>query len=401
MMRTLPNLRHIRAVGAVCRTLSVSAAADEMNITQPAATHAILSLERYFEATLFLRRPNGTYPTEAGKVAARRIERFMEQLVAAAIHALGSTSRSERTIQSFLNRLTASQIRVLVAIAHSGSFVGAARSIGLSEPALHRLARTLERSIGRPIYFRSPSGITVNRLGADLARRLALARLEIDQAFDEVRSLEGRVAGHIKIGSLPRLQAQVLPRAIGKAARLLPEATFEVIDGPYEGLMRNLRDGRIDFLIGALRRPPPFDDVSSEELFKESYSVVARCDHPLTRRPAVDLHDLGGFEWVIPKAGTPVRAAFHDLFSPGNHPRVNIETGSFVATRGLLLESDRLTLLSRRQIAIEMNAGLLTIVPFSLPPEARSIGLTTRNGWLPSAVQSRFVDCLRESAAEE
>ena len=270
----------------------------------------------------------------------------------------------------------------------------------MAEPSLHRVARDLENSIGRTLYFRSLSGIGTNRIGSDLARRWGLARLEIDQAMDEIRGLEGIASGRVAIGSLPLARTLILPRAINRTSEAFPDASFEIIDGPYDTLLRNLREGVIDFLVGALRDPPPFDDVVGSELLRDPYAVVARRGHPLFERRVLGVTDLAEFQWVIPREGTPVRGAFEALFATGPRPSANIETSSLVATRGILLESDRLTLLSHRQIAIEERMKLLQVLPFPLPETSRSVGVTTRRGWLPSPVHLHFLQCLGTAARE-
>jgi DNA-binding transcriptional LysR family regulator len=225
--------------------------------------------------------------------------------------------------------------------------------------------------------------------------------LEIDAGFDEVRALGGFFSGRVAIGSLPLARTLILPRAIDRTLRVHPRAHFEIVDGPYQALLRNLREGAVDFLVGALRTPPPFDDIVSDELLWDPYAVVARNEHPLFAQAAVGLADLMRFSWVIPRKGTLVRAAFEALFPEGTRPVANIETSSLIATRGLLMESDRLTLLSERQIAIDERAGLLKALPFPLPRTSRPIGVVTRRDWLPSAVHESFLDGLHQAAGED
>jgi len=63
-----------------------------------------------------------------------------------------------------------------------------------------------------------------------------------------------------------------------------------------------------------------------------------------------------------------------------------------------LLESDRLTLISRQQIRREEAQGLVTTLSYDMSSTRRPIGLTTRRDWRPTATQIRFLGLLRESA---
>ena len=50
----------------------------------------------------------------------------------------------------------------------------------------------------------------------------------------------------------------------------------------------------------------------------------------------------------------------------------------------MLLGSDALTLLSPAQLAVELEAGVLATLP-TPAPVLRTIGITTREGWRPTA----------------
>ncbi len=68
-------------------------------------------------------------------------------------------------------------------------------------------------------------------------------------------------------------------------------------------------------------------------------------------------------------------------------------------TRSILLESDCLSILSRRQIVIEEREGLLTCLPVAQDVRKQlgtpTIGITMRETWLPSRLQSIFLDHIR------
>lgn len=83
----------------------------------------------------------------------------------------------------------------------------------------------------------------------------------------------------------------------------------------------------------------------------------------------------------------------------GELPEVSIECGSVLTIRELLLETDMLTLLSPDQLRVEIEAGLhLTLAP-PLAIE-RTIGITTRRDWRPTAPQRDMITILHDVAQE-
>ena len=57
------NLRHLRAVAAIRRCGSVSRAAGEVALSQPAVTQGVAKLEAQLGLRLFERGPSGMVPT--------------------------------------------------------------------------------------------------------------------------------------------------------------------------------------------------------------------------------------------------------------------------------------------------------------------------------------------------
>jgi DNA-binding transcriptional LysR family regulator len=228
-----------------------------------------------------------------------------------------------------------------------------------------------------------------------------VALTEIDQARDELHELEGRMEGRVKVASLPLARTLLLARAINPLLAAHPNARIEVVDGSYELLSQQLRAGSSDILIGALRSGADLQGLRAEPLFVDPYAIVGRPGHALLGLGrGAELEELASSGWVAQRPGTPIRAAFDALFEDHpTPPRASIETSSLVLTRAIVIESDRLTMLSRRQIAIEEREGILRCIPVS--PEvkrllrARTIGVTTREDWLPSRLQRTFLEHLR------
>ena len=80
-------------------------------------------------------------------------------------------------------------------------------------------------------------------------------------------------------------------------------------------------------------------------------------------------------------------------------PSVPIECGSVIMLRQMLLAGDGLTLLSPAQVAVEVDAGVLQVLPPPVPVERR-IGIISRVGWRPTATQAAFIDLLRKCGAQ-
>ncbi|MGB8615126.1 MAG: LysR family transcriptional regulator, partial [Pseudolabrys sp.] len=111
-------------------------------------------------------------------------------------------------------KITDAQVRALIAISESVSFDEAARLVGITEPSLHRAARTLERVLRRTLYRRTAKGFTTNPPGTELARRLKVAAREIEYGIDEVSAEHGHFVSRIVVGNIPHSDIHLLSAAI-------------------------------------------------------------------------------------------------------------------------------------------------------------------------------------------
>jgi LysR family transcriptional regulator, regulator for genes of the gallate degradation pathway len=208
----------------------------------------------------------------------------------------------------------------------------------------------------------------------------------------EVSEALGREVGQIVIGAMPLSRSFILPKAIAHYRARRPRLLIRVLDGRYADLLGGLRRGEIDFLIGALRDPPPIADVEQTLLFEDSLVLVARPGHPLAAAATVTLDDLAGFPWVVAGPGTPARAHFDRLTAPlaDRTPDGIVETADFILMRELLLASNYLGCISHLQAEAEIAKELIAQLAFELPGTSRPIGITTRLGWGPTPSQSEF-----------
>jgi DNA-binding transcriptional LysR family regulator len=140
--------------------------------------------------------------------------------------------------------------------------------------------------------------------------------------------------------------------------------------------------------------------VLQEHLFDDPLAIIARAGHPLARRRRLTAAALRQYQWIAPRANSPLRVHFNALLASAGIEMQSppLECNSLAAARAFLLESDRMMLLSAHQIHYEMRAGELVALPHPAGSVVRPIGLTLRRDWRPTGTQQRLLDILRRSA---
>lgn len=386
-----PSLWHLHVASAAMKSGSFSAAADASGLTQSAVSQAVSSLERYYGCALMERR-SGNPPTKAGHILEARADRAVDFVALGLRDAAGlSPGRAMQVIRLVSIR----RLEALAMLVRLGGFGHAARALGIARPTVHRAVRDLEAAIGIRLFEATSHGVTPTRRAESLARQSSLAFAELRQLDAELKAVRGEVGGALVIAAMPLARAHLVPTAAELFARSRPGYRITILEGAYDDLLSALRRGDVDMIVGAVRENLQLNDVSQERLFVDTLSVIMRAGHPLAARRSISRNDLPKFSWVAPRLESPLRATYESLFPRAAPPNDMIECNSVSAARSILMQSDRLMLLSQAQIFYEAEAGLLIAKPLSGATMSRDIGLSTRVHWMPTALQEEFVDLIR------
>lgn len=373
------NLRHLQAIVQIAELGTMNAAAQAVNLTQPAITQALARLEQLTAIPLFERRPGGMVPTDAAELFVPRIRAALDHLASP--------------------HVTMSRMRALLALADSGSYAAASVLTGLSLPSLHRAVNDLSLSLRRTLVERRGKAVSLTVAGRHMARTFRLARVELEAGLAELEALKGHETRSITIGAMPLSRARVLPAAITRFQHRHPQVRISIIEGSRAELVEPLCNGAIDLMVGALRDPLIEPDLVQQPLFEDLPVIVARKGHPLEGRDPT-MAELAAFPWIVAAPGAPLRNGWEQMFAVAGMalPRVPIEAGSVMIIRQLLIHSDFLTLLSRDQVAVELEAKWLVAL-YSVPAGMeRTIGISTRASWRPTVVQAEFIGDLHAAA---
>lgn len=266
-------------------------------------------------------------------------------------------------------------IRAFLDIATQGSLSGVARAQGITQPALSRTLAELETLLGQPLFLRQGRRLVLTEQGA-LFRRHAEAALQSLEAG--AAALRPGSGGTIRVGALPTVATRFFPRVVLRFRELRPQTLLAVETGPHFYLMRLLREGAIDLMIGRLPGASEMAGLSFDHLYEEDIVLVARAGHPLAGRPLPRM--LAESPVILPPATALIRPQVEEYLASiglaGLRPA--IETVSLALGRGICLASDALWFISRGVVADELDRGLLAELPVGARFLSGAVGMTRR-----------------------
>lgn len=398
------SLRHLKAMLHVVRYKNLTRAANKLNRSQTAITKAISDLENNLGVKLFDRSSTGMLPTVYGEALAKRVEEAEAELTAAgeAYLEYKKEKKGYQNIPIFSMDISYKRLASFIALHDLKDITTAANQLGITRAAVYNSVRQLEELLELTLFEREPNGFASTAFCTVLARYIKLAFSQIRHAIDDLASLNGVTRGRVTVGTLPYTRTILTPRAINRLLDTQPQLDVSTAEGPYRLLEASLRSGDLDFIVGATRSVDSGKDLITETLFEDRLSLIVRKGHPLESKPDLSLDDLQSYHWVLPARNTPARQLFDQVLQDHNldAPEHAVETSSLSTVRGLLLESDRIALLSEHQIYYDKQYGVLSALPIKLEDTYRPIGVTMRAQTQPSPAAQLFLDSLREVAEE-
>ena len=187
-------------------------------------------------------------------------------------------------------------LRALVAAVEEGSLRAAARRLGVSQPALTKLIRELEKELATTLLLRSTTGVLATAQGMVLYERAIAADRELAQAVDQIQQLGGRMTGTLAIGAVPLAVMLLVPETLRTFGREFPEIQLRISEELYIAQLTRLRKGEVDIALGPLPEHLPPGEFAVETLMPIDMVIVVRRGNPLAR--ARSLAELAEAPWV-------------------------------------------------------------------------------------------------------
>jgi DNA-binding transcriptional LysR family regulator len=184
-------------------------------------------------------------------------------------------------------RPTLRQLEVLVAVADAGSFVSAARDLGLDQSSVSRAITALERAVGTALVIRNGRGALLTPAGHRILASARQALRLVDDIRDETAS--GVVQGRVTVGSFRSGAAFLLPPVVTDLAQEHPGIEIAVVsireaDG---GVGAAVASGRCDIGLVSLPTQP---QLQVTELTEDPYVRVEPAVRPPDDPPPPFIH---------------------------------------------------------------------------------------------------------------
>lgn len=296
-------------------------------------------------------------------------------------------------------RIKLRHVECFLAIARLGSLKAACAELNLTQPAVSKTLKELEDVLGAGLMTRDRGGVRLTAEGAVFLEFAGQSLAALRRGLDGVAELREGGGEALRVGTLPSVAARLMPDAVARFRALSPDTRLHLRDGAHGALTADLREGRLDMVIGRMGNAGTMQGLSFMQLYQERVVLAARTGHPLadTTPPA---EALTRWPVLYPPEGAAIRPLVdrwcmaQGLTSFAD--RIDCVSGAFGRT--YLRVTDALWFISEGVVAQDRADGRLVALPLDLGLTAGPVGLMTRPEAVASRSQQLFVRALRGAA---
>jgi DNA-binding transcriptional LysR family regulator len=255
-------------------------------------------------------------------------------------------------------------LSVIHAVAEELNVSRAAERLMVSQPAVSKQLRELEREIGTPLFDRLPRGVRPTAAGELLLGQIRRWEGESSSLRLQLQSLRGGATGVIRIVA-PELTADLLlPEAMAALRERFPRVTFNVFTGDTQRVLGALLNHDADVGLGFNVRPGPRLRIVSS--VQPRFGAVVSPEHPLAQRRQLTLADCAGYPLIVPGEDWIDQTVTQSLF-PGGFGDYNVVArgGRAGVLRAFARAGLGVTFLSRLEVEADVRTGLLVHIPLS------------------------------------
>lgn len=288
-----------------------------------------------------------------------------------------------------IERLTARQLEVFLAVADGLSFTDAARHLHISQSAVSVTIRAVEKVAGVGLIERDTRNVALTAAGErlrELALDLQSARSAAARDFQAF--LDGSM-GQLVIAALPSVTAVVLPKIVSTFTQANPQVQVHLRDRIAGEVIEDIRAGVVDLGITATALIDG-EDLSVRPFLDNPLVAVLPPGHRLLGRREVEWADLVGERFVGIRHGSVQPLIDRAFATLGVRAAIYAEVSSIQSVAGLVAASLGVSALPRQAVPL-IGFSQVEVRPLVGPVMTQQLALAWARSRCLTPVAQRWV----------
>ena len=254
-------------------------------------------------------------------------------------------------------KLSFRQIEAFRSVMVSGSVVGAAKLMNVTQPGVSRTIGLLELRLGYALFVRRGRRLLPTAEAEALFGEVEHLYSGLDRIAQVAQDIRYQRAGALRVATLPALSQGLVPRAVARFVSTRPKVTVFIQSLPSRQIAELVSTRHFD--VGVVEMPLTRPATVIEPLSSVRLVAVMPSSHPLAVKGRISIKDLDGERMVMLSQHSYSRYLIDDAFSKvGAAPRVVLETPSSLIACALVAAGAGVTLVAQSTAEPFVRSGL-------------------------------------------
>lgn len=266
------------------------------------------------------------------------------------------------------------QLEYIVALDQHRSFSRAAEACFITQATMSTMVKRLEKELDIVIFDRQTNPIVTTDCGREVVREARRILDLVAGVKSMAAELKGKVQGELRLGVIPTVAANLLPRVLPAIPGRYPGLQLYVQELTTAAVLQKLKTGELD--AGIVSTPLKSMACESEVLYFEKLMVYGHGRRTSTRY--LTPRDLSGEQvWLLEKGHCLTDQVIHVCtLNPGKiNPNLHFQPGSFDSLINIVDRMKGLTLLPELCVLDLPEARKRRVSDFSHPFPVREISM--------------------------
>ncbi len=295
---------------------------------------------------------------------------------------------------SFKAMIDLKHVKTFLAIQQRGSFSAAADWLDIAQPTVSLHIKSLEKSLGYPLFERIGKGAVMTPAGT----RFLLSAQELIRLATEAQTITAEqqaIHGELKLCVVQSICTYKMPPLLQKFQSKHPAVRLQVtVNRPSTYMLQQLRTGDFDAAI-VLEAPFDIPSLGSKPLWSDQLQVVVHPHHHLAQKSTVKLAQLAHEAMIFPDWSAHYRRVFERRLQEQEIvPKTILEIDNMESIKQCVMIGMGLAILPRYAIEQEVSNGLL--IPLSI--EGFKLSVTAQLIWHKEKIMNQpakeFIDMM-------
>ena len=211
---------------------------------------------------------------------------------------------------------TLQQLRMLKAIATEKNFTKAAELLYISQPALSKQIKTLEKNLDTLLINREPNQISLTENGKvflQYAERILALGEESCRALIDLKNGE---RGNLTVGASQTIGTYFMPRVLVLFAQNYPQIDLKVHVNSTRVIAKNVRNREIDIAIVGGEIPEELKNhLHIENFVEDELSLIISKSHPFANKKKISKEDLYHLNFITLNSNSTIRKFIDNILT--------------------------------------------------------------------------------------